>query len=669
MDIYKHLSDLRESLVSVTQKTREENNNSKCLIQQHPKLPANHRTLDTSYLKRATDSLHTIVISPTEVNDNHGTGLLIKRLFTDDSQVLHIHSRSQYESNTFGADSMQIQRQESRADYYRILLSRLNLVNIERVFCVPFFPEDLNLAIALSELYHCPLAIYIMDDQNVSYPYISDQLMKEALEKSTIRFAISCEMRNAYEDKYGLKFYILPPLIDSKLVCDKPVDINHLVESAQGIMLGNLWDSRLMEPLRSTLNQSGLKIDWFGNAAGLESIEPELLAVEGITYRGVVPEHALASLMKKYSFGILPVAEEDLGAHDWLAKYSLPTRLITSIASGNLPMVIIGSRNSAASLFTQRFNLGETSRYDTKELQDTVAGITEPQRQQAIRNQAARLSHTFSNHSAQDWLKSSISNGCPSSNIYENLLHKSEESLSSWIEPPVASDIPHYLRDMTPVFSLIKRLAPPLDFVVDVGCSVGIFSYLATKMLSTTKHPLRCILIDPQLSAYRAQTEWYLDQLHEYETHEIALADREGEIQFHATDDMYNSSIFRPSTRSTDPKTVPMTTLEKLSKEFHVKGKGLLKIDVQGAEHLVLKGAGKFMQHIDIVMVETSLRPIDPDVPDFYEIFTLMRELGFRYMDDSGGWRSPANGIRLQQDCWFIRENLSWYKEHFHSPF
>jgi hypothetical protein len=39
-------------------------------------------------------------------------------------------------------------------------------------------------------------------------------------------------------------------------------------------------------------------------------------------------------------------------------------------------------------------------------------------------------------------------------------------------------------------------------------------------------------------------------------------------------------------------------------------------------------------------------------------MIAMMQQLGFRYYDDAGTWRSPVDGTLLQKDAVFIRNEL-----------
>ena len=51
--------------------------------------------------------------------------------------------------------------------------------------------------------------------------------------------------------------------------------------------------------------------------------------------------------------------------------------------------------------------------------------------------------------------------------------------------------------------------------------------------------------------------------------------------------------------------TVPVRTLEEIAHAEKISGHGILKIDVQFSEHLVLaSGAGRFLQQVDFVLLK-----------------------------------------------------------------
>ena len=117
----------------------------------------------------------------------------------------------------------------------------------------PYYPDDVLSSIAIKDLFNVPLCTYIMDDQNVSSNSIPDELLKELLEKSDLRFAISPELCDAYEKKFKVKFWFVPPVVEKEFVrCQSEVSAENQHHGAKrGIMIGNIWSQRWLDRLRN----------------------------------------------------------------------------------------------------------------------------------------------------------------------------------------------------------------------------------------------------------------------------------------------------------------------------------------------------------------------------------------------------------------------------------
>ena len=82
----------------------------------------------------------------------------------------------------------------------------------------------------------------------------------------------------------------------------------------------------------------------------------------------------------------------------------------------------------------------------------------------------------------------------------------------------------------------------------------------------------------------------------------------------------------------------------------------LLKIDVQGFEREVLKGAEKILPIITAVQLELSLTElyVGETLFDFY--IDLFNKMGFVLWDIQPGFRDPKTGRLLQFDGTFIKK-------------
>ena len=122
---------------------------------------------------------------------------------------------------------------------------------------------------------------------------------------------------------------------------------------------------------------------------------------------------------------------------------------------------------------------------------------------------------------------------------------------------------------------------------------------------------------------------------------------------------MYGSSLLHPADfRSYETVEVEVNTLDNLSIEKNIAGRGILKLDVQCGEHLVLEGAKNFLRQVDILVAKLSLVRYDPQALTWTETIAAIEGLGFRYYDETDEWRSPVDGTLLQKEAVFIRRDL-----------
>jgi len=103
----------------------------------------------------------------------------------------------------------------------------------------------------------------------------------------------------------------------------------------------------------------------------------------------------------------------------------------------------------------------------------------------------------------------------------------------------------------------------------------------------------------------------------------------------------------------------PVTTLDNIVRKHGLTGSGIVKIDVQFAEHLVIAGARELLRdQADVVVLELTLQGVPEGSKTFLEMLQLMDELGFSYWDDAGQWRERNRGVLEQKDAVFIRKGL-----------
>jgi len=194
------------------------------------------------------------------------------------------------------------------------------------------------------------------------------------------------------------------------------------------------------------------------------------------------------------------------------------------------------------------------------------------------------------------------------------------------------------------------------DFVIDVGSSIGIWSFVASKIFPEARY----ILVDPLMRRYDASArKYFLDRIPNHEVREVALSNRPGSATFRISEDLWGSSLLDPADfRAYDSTDVEVKTLDQIAREASIRGRGIVKLDVQCAEHLVLEGGKDFLPQVDVIAAELSFVRYDPQARVFLEMLQLLDQLGFRYYDETGGWRSPVDGTLLQKEVLFVRRNI-----------
>jgi FkbM family methyltransferase len=138
------------------------------------------------------------------------------------------------------------------------------------------------------------------------------------------------------------------------------------------------------------------------------------------------------------------------------------------------------------------------------------------------------------------------------------------------------------------------------------------------------------------------------------------------EFEFHINEFQETSSILEIKqnltelsdidTRIKEKIIVKSRTLDSITNEMNLNSIDLLKIDVQGVEHLVLLGGMKSLKFTKFVWIELSIKPLYNESSVFHEILELMNEMGFLLVELSPGHRSPEKEL-LQVDALFSNWN------------
>ena len=367
------------------------------------------------------------IITFDEINDRHGTAILIKRIFSGYSNIISIRSRTNYGGDhNFGNFSLELSYQDmSRIEIYQNIINQLKEINITKIFCIPFTQDEIFTAIAIKNLYKASLCTYIMDDQNIYVDNINDQIMKELLEVSDLRLGISRQICEAYENKYGFSFALLPPVVESKLNTESLINIQILnvpKKSKNGILVGNIWRQQWLDKLQSLIKNVDINIDWYANPnRNWLNFQDEELANNGIFLKGYVDEEKLVEILKNSPFAIIPMGDKDDEGEE-ITLLSFPSRIPFIIATANIPIIVLGRKDGAAARFVLENQLGLVCDYDPDQINQAVRYICQAEVQQKIRKQALKLAKNLSADGVADWIWKSLELGKPIDSRFDYML-------------------------------------------------------------------------------------------------------------------------------------------------------------------------------------------------------------------------------------------------------
>jgi hypothetical protein len=294
---------------------------------------------------------------------------------------------------------------------------------VQTILCVPYLPDEFLTSIAIQECFGAKLCVYLMDDQNVASNNIPDAMMREFLDRCTLRLITHPELRFAYERKYGLPFHLLPAIVPADLVSIDATEPPVLERARRGALIGSFWDQSWFDRLCAALGDCACKIDWFGNnKSPWLNFAAKSLALAGIKAHGILPEAQLAGRLREYPFVIVPAGTLEAGeSNSGVARLSLPGRILFAVASSHTPVLIVGNPRTCGARFVSHFGIGEVAPYDSALISEAMDRMGKPENQRRMRQNAARIAPALSDGGVPDWLARSIELGHPADNRFEDL--------------------------------------------------------------------------------------------------------------------------------------------------------------------------------------------------------------------------------------------------------
>ena len=216
---------------------------------------------------------------------------------------------------------------------------------------------------------------------------------------------------------------------------------------------------------------------------------------------------------------------------------------------------------------------------------------------------------------------------------------------------PYLSYLPHHVDSPSwrQSFSVLQHYGCRPNTVFDVGVAYGTYE-LYRALPNAFYH-----LIDPTPESLHYMR--LLQRQLRCEIHQAALGDRDGEVEIEIRPDIQAATLFddvgeREIVRR---DRVPIRRFDSLIQD--IARPALCKIDVQGAELMVLEGMTGRLDSVDAIVIETSTIASLKGGPEVNDIVRFMHDHGFAFADILGMARRPLDGATAQLDVLFLPED------------
>lgn len=209
--------------------------------------------------------------------------------------------------------------------------------------------------------------------------------------------------------------------------------------------------------------------------------------------------------------------------------------------------------------------------------------------------------------------------------------------------------------NMVECLQRLEKMGLSPGMIVDCGARFGAWTKLAKKVFPNAN--VLMVEAHPDTEPYLKDVCKVFHPLVEYQIALLGPRPQEG-VPFIVTEKMGAGSSVLPELSNVPRNTVhlPMKMLDSVLYEHMVSEVDLLKLDVQGYELEILKGATEALKSVEVVLMETSLIAYNLNAPLFHEVCVFMKQCGFVLFDicDVARWHELT---LFQMDVIFVRED------------
>jgi FkbM family methyltransferase len=187
-----------------------------------------------------------------------------------------------------------------------------------------------------------------------------------------------------------------------------------------------------------------------------------------------------------------------------------------------------------------------------------------------------------------------------------------------------------------------------IEHIIDVGANEGQFAFMARYAWPSAR--IDCFEPDPDAFS-RLKENHGDDRLINLYNNAIGSESTELFLNLGKTS-AQNSFLQELGTSSQESIAVPVITLDEIYQSFP-RETTLLKVDVQGYELEVLKGANALLSHLNFVLLEISLTNLYKEGVEIDTLWQFMKNNGYRYYSIIDQYRDSVSHNILQMDVIF----------------
>jgi FkbM family methyltransferase len=182
----------------------------------------------------------------------------------------------------------------------------------------------------------------------------------------------------------------------------------------------------------------------------------------------------------------------------------------------------------------------------------------------------------------------------------------------------------------------LHRFLTPGMVVIDGGASCGIYTVVAARLVGPSG---RVLCFEPGAEAFSVLTKNIeINHLTNVRAHCAALSNTDGWAHLYHHEHGQNSfSLGDPGNATIESERVVTRTLDEVLQEEDAGRLGLIKLDVEGAEELVLRGSERSIAHsFPTILFEANAAAAMKLGLEPYGTWELLRNWGYRFFSLAG---------------------------------